>query len=381
MGKGSACPQPGYWKSIAANTQVRKIRQAAARRHHARVTISDVAVRAGVSPMTVSRVINSEGNVRDSTRAAVNTAILELGYSPNRAARSLASASQMQVCLLYANSSSTYLSATLLGALEQARENDTQLVVAECDGEADAERTIKDQLKGGISGVLLVPPLADSLDLLNLLKELDVPTVTMGPQLVGERISSVMIDDRSAVRTMTEYLIGLGHRRIGFITGNPKYLVSEVRESGYRDALEAAGIKWRPELVATGRFSYRSGLDAADRLLSLPEIPTAICASNDEMAAATISVAHRNNIDVPGELTVTGFDDTLLATTVWPQITTIRQPISDMSHAAVDLLTRSIRAVRAGSDAECEHMTLDYSLIKRESSAPPARRVPRDRIT
>lgn len=357
-----------------------KSRQAAARRHHAQVTISDVAVRAGVSPMTVSRVINGKGNVRDSTRAAVNAAIRELDFSPNRAARSLASASQqMQVCLLYANPSSTYLSATLLGALEQARENDTQLVVAECDGEADAERTIKDQLRVGINGVLLVPPLADSLDLLKLLEERDVPTVTMGPQFIGERISSVMIDDRSAVRTMTEYLIGLGHRRIGFITGDPKYLVSEVRKSGYRDALKAAGIKWRPELVVTGHFSYRSGLDAADRLLALPEIPTAIVASNDEMAAATISVAHRHHIDVPGELTVTGFDDTLLATTVWPTITTIRQPISDMSHAAIELLTRSIRASRAGTATECEHLTLDYSLIERESSAPPARRAPRGR--
>ncbi len=352
-----------------------KTRQAAARRHHARVTISDVADRAGVSPMTVSRVINREGSVRDSTRAAVDAAIRELGYSPNRAARSLASGNQMQVCLLYANPSSTYLSETLLGALEQVRENDTQLVVAECEGEADAERTILDQLKGGVSGVLLVPPLADSLHLLNLLKERDVPTVTMGPQLVGDRISSVVIDDRSAAREMTEYLIELGHRRIGFITGDPKYLVSKARKSGYRDALKAAGIKWRPELVATGRFSYRSGLEAADRLLALPEIPTAIAASNDEMAAAAISVAHRRHIDVPGELTVTGFDDTLLATTVWPEITTIRQPISDMANAAINLLTRSIHARRAGRETECEHLTLDYRLISRESSSPPGRHV------
>lgn len=330
--------------------------------------------------MTVSRVINREGSVRDSTRAAVDAAVRELGYSPNRAARSLASGNQMQVCLLYANPSSTYLSATLLGALEQARENDTQLVVAECEGEADAERTILDQVKGGISGVLLVPPLADSLRLLNLLKDCDVPTVTMGPQLVGDSVSSVMIDDRSAARAMTEFLIGLGHRRIGFITGDPKYLVSKARKRGYRDALEAAGIEWRPELVAIGRFSYRSGLEAAERLLALPEIPTAISASNDEMAAATISVAHRRHIDVPGELTVTGFDDTLLATTVWPEITTIRQPISDMAHAAIDLLTRSIRAHRAGAGSECEHRTLDYSLIERESAAPPWRQETRDRI-
>jgi len=329
--------------------------------------------------MTVSRVVNSEGNVRDSTRDAVDAAIRELGYSPNRAARSLASGNQMQVCLLYANPSSTYLSATLLGALAQVRENDTQLVVAECEGEADAERTILDQLKGGIGGVLLVPPLADSVRLLDLLKERGVPTVTMGPQLVGDQISSVMIDDRSAVRKMTEYLIRLGHRRIGFITGDPKYLVSKVRKSGYRDALEAAGIEWRPELVATGRFSFRSGLKAAERLLALPAIPTAIAASNDEMAAATISVAHRHHIDVPGELTVTGFDDTLLATTVWPEITTIRQPISDMSHAAIDLLTRNIRARRAGRDAECEHLTLDYSLVERGSSSPPGQPVARGR--
>ncbi len=350
-----------------------KSRHASARRHHARVTINDVAGRAGVSPMTVSRVINDEGSVRESTRAAVNVAIRELGYSPNRAAQSLATGNQMQVCLLYANPSSTYLSETLLGALEQVRENDTQLVVAECGGEADAEEIILEQLKGGISGVLLVPPLADSPRLLDLLQERDVPAVRMGPQLNGERISSVMIDDRSAARRMTEYLIELGHERIGFITGDPRYLVSKARKKGYRDALQAAGIEWRPELVVTGRFSFRSGLDAAERLLALPERPTAISASNDEMAAAVISVAHRHHIDVPGELTVTGFDDTLLATTVWPEITTIRQPIGEMSHAAINLLTRGIRARRAGGDTVCEHLTLDYSLITRESSASPAR--------
>jgi len=185
------------------------------------VTLGDVAREAGVSPMTVSRVSNGETNVRDSTRDAVNAAIRKLGYSPNKAARSLASASQVQVGLLYTNPSSTYLSAMLLGALEQARESNTQVIVTECAPGADAEKVIIEQLRAGIDGIMLVPPLADSPELLGVLKQRDVLTVTMGTQRLRERVASVTIDDRGAARTMTEYLIRLGHRRIGFITGTP----------------------------------------------------------------------------------------------------------------------------------------------------------------
>lgn len=349
------------------------IKQIPARRQHRRVTISDVADRAGVSPMTVSRVINGEANVRQSTRDAVNAAIRELGYAPNKAARSLASATQVQIGLLYTNPSSAYLSAMLLGVLEQARQSDTQVVVVECDIGSDAIDAIRKMMKDGVDGILLPPPLSDSLDALRLLAQANMPVVTIGTQRIEEGIPSVSIDDHRAAYEMTRHIISLGHTRIGFIIGSPEQLASELRLNGFRKAMAEAGLEVAEALVVRGRFSYRSGLEAAERLLALSPRPTAIFASNDDMAAATVATAHRHRIDVPGDLSVCGFDDTLLATTIWPEITTIRQPITDMSHTAIELLGRSIRSRRAGLVEECQHLTLDFELIRRQSDAPPRR--------
>jgi LacI family transcriptional regulator len=344
-------------------------KQNTARRRHAKITISDVAGLAGVSPMTVSRVINNETNVRDSTRRAVNAAIKKLSYSPNRAARSLASANQVHVGLLYANPSTTYLSALLLGVLEQARQSDDQVVVAECEVGADAVKVIRRMLRGGIDGVLLPPPLSDSLPVLELLTRSQTPTVTIGTQRIHEGIPSVSIDNYRAAQTMTRHILSFGHTRIGFVKGSADQLASEQRLNGFCDAMRAAGLPVPDELIVQGRFSYRSGLEAAERLLRLPQRPTALFASNDEMAAAAIATAHRHGIDVPQELSVCGFDDTLLATTIWPQITTIHQPISTMSQKALELLESRIRCRRSGLDDECQHLTLQHRLIQRDSVA------------
>lgn len=349
---------------------MKTVRQSSARRQHARVTIGDVARRAGVSPMTVSRVINGEANVRQSTREAVSLAIRELGYSPNKAARSLASANQVRIGLLYTNPSSTYLSAMLFGVLEQARHSDTQIVVVESGG-ADSSEAMRGMLRDGVDGVLLTPPVSDCIDALELLKQSDTPAVTMGTQRIEENVSSVSIDDYRAAHAMTRHILSLGHQRIGFIKGSPDQLASELRLAGFCDAMHEAGLEIADELIVQGDFSYRSGLDAADRLLNLEQLPTAVFAGNDDMAAATIATAHRYRVDVPKDLSVCGFDDTLLATTIWPQITTIHQPIADMSHAAIDLLAREIRCRRAGLENECQHLTLDFRLEKRHSDAPP----------
>lgn len=324
-----------------------------------------------MSPMTVSRVINREAKVRESTRDAVNAAIEALGYSPNKAARSLASATQVQIGLLYTNPSSAYLSAMLLGVLEQARQSDTQVVVVECDIGSDAIDAIREMMKDAVDGILLAPPLSDSLSVLELLQQNDMPTVTIGTQRIEENIPSVSIDDRRAAREMTRHIISLGHRRIGFVIGSPEQLASELRLRGFREAMEEAGLEVAGEWVVQGQFSYRSGLDAAEQLLALSPRPTAIFASNDDMAAAAVATAHRHRIDVPGDLTVCGFDDTLLATTIWPGITTIRQPITDISHTAIELLGRLIRSRRDGVTEACKHLTLDFELIRRQSDAPP----------
>ena len=337
-------------------------------------TISDVARAAGVSPMTVSRVINAERNVRPETREAVKAAIAALNYAPNRAARSLAGAGQLRIGLLYSNPSAGYLSEFLLGSLEQASRNDVQIVVEKCElGDHELE-VAQHLVAGGIDGIVLPPPLCEAPALLALLASAGVPTVAVATGLPADDQPAIRIDDHQAAATMTRHIMDLGHRRIGFIAGNPNLSASAQRLEGYRAALGAAGIAVDPDLIVPGLFTYRSGLDAAERLLDLPEPPTAIFSSNDDMAAATVAVAHRRGLGVPGDLTVCGFDDTTLATAIWPELTTIHQPIADMARAAVDLLVTTIRG--QGEPGTAPHRVLDHLLVRRQSDAAPRRRPP-----
>jgi LacI family transcriptional regulator len=163
---------------------------------------------------------------------------------------------------------------------------------------------------------------------------------------------------------------------VGFIVGHPNQTASARRLAGYRAAMKDARIEVTDEEIAQGAFNYRSGLDAAEKLLKVEQRPTAIFASNDDMAAATVAVAHRLGLDVPGDLAVAGFDDAALATTIWPELTTVRQPITDMAAAAVDLLLQQIKARRLGQSAPPEHTVADFSLIRRQSDAAPRVRPP-----
>lgn len=344
------------------------------RRPHSAPTISDVARQAGVSPMTVSRVINGETNVRDSTRETVNAAISALRYAPNPAARSLAGAGQRRIGLLYSNPSAAYLSEFLVGSLDQASRSDVQLVVEKCeigDHEVEVARHLID---GGIHGVILPSPLCDSPELIRTIAAERVPAVLVGSGQPSDVLHAVSIDEFGAANAMTRHIAALGHRRIGFIIGNPKQIASARRLEGYRAALIEAGLASDDEVIAQGLFTYRSGLDAAEQLLALADPPTAIFASNDDMAAATVAVAHRHGLDVPGDLTVCGFDDTTLATAIWPELTTIHQPIADMSRAAVEMLVATIRQQKGVASALPQHQLLDYTLIRRQSDAAPRQR-------
>jgi LacI family transcriptional regulator len=163
-------------------------------------------------------------------------------------------------------------------------------------------------------------------------------------------------------------LLDLGHRRIGFITGNPEQTASAVRLEGARAAI--AAVEGAELIVTGGAFTYASGLLAAEILLDAATPPTAIFASNDDMAAAAVSVAHRRHLDVPGDLTVVGFDDTTVATTLWPPLTTIRQPVRQMAAVALDRLLRVLRSGEAAGELLGDHV-LEHLLIERQSTAPP----------
>lgn len=214
----------------------------------------------------------------------------------------------------------------------------------------------------GFDGAILTPPIADHLPVLDELERAGTPYVRIQPGTEVERGASVSIDNTEAARRMTRHLIDLGHRRIGFIIGHKGFPVSEQRLGGYLDALREMGVPLDGNLLQQGWFDFQSGQAAAETLLDLKQSPTAIFASSDDMAAGALSVAMQRGMRVPQDLSIAGFDDTPLASLVWPGITTMRQPFEDMAAKAADLLF-------AGSD---ERVVLASDLVERGSTSGAA---------
>ena len=339
-------------------------------------TIADVARHADVAPMTVSRVLNGVGNVRESTRRRVQASIEALNYVPNLAARRLAGGEQIRIGVPYSAASAGYLSEFIVGLLEQSTRSHVQLVVEKCEGGPGEEAQVADLIDSGINGLILPPPLCDSKPVLQLVRSRRIPAVQVATGGLAEGCSAVGIDDEAAAARMTRHLLSLGHRRVGFIAGNPVQDASVKRLAGFRSAMAEAGLVADDRLIAQGMFTYRSGLDAAEQLLALDPRPTAVFAGNDDMAAATVAVAHRLGLDVPGDLTVVGCDDTSMATTIWPELTTIHQPVADMARQALEMLVRHVKALRNGEAVKGVQLLMDYSLIRRQSDAPPRVRPP-----
>lgn len=334
------------------------------------VTIHDVARHAGVSPMTVSRVMNEVPGVKDATRKIVLKAVETLGYSPNAAARSLARQGGGRIGLLYSNPSASYLTEFLVGALDGAQKTGVLLMIEKCDPDPESERAAVARLvSGGAAGVILPPPHGESHAALSELKEAAVSVVAVATGRFRSDASAVRIDDFAAAAEMTRHLLGLGHRRIGFIKGASNQTASAERLLGFETEMRAADPS-AEALIEPGEFTYRSGLEAAERLLASRRPPTAVFASNDDMAAGALTAAHRRGLDVPGDLTLVGFDDTAIATAVWPELTTIRQPVAEMAEAAVRILSEDIRGRdRANADGPADRLVL-HKLVVRGSCGP-----------
>ena len=347
-------------------------RQRQRRRSNQSVTIRDVAAHVGVSPMTVSRVINRESNVKPETRELVHAAIRALNYAPSPAARSLAGSVPCRIGLLYDNPSTGYLGELLLGALDESSRTGAQVLVERCGESEMAAAALGKLLKAGIDGLILTPPLCESERVLAEVQHAGVVAVAVASGHDSDRMASIRIDNAAAARDLTEYLLSLGHRRFGFIKGHPSHAVSQQRLQGFLAALAGAGIAPDSVRLEQGYFTYRSGLEAAERLLADEPYPTAIFAANDDMAAAAVSLAHRSGFEVPQDLSIAGFDDTPIAASVWPALTTIHQPVAAMARAAVDLLLEEVCRHRDGTGAP-RQLLHPHTLIVREStgSAPP----------
>ncbi|MES1970963.1 MAG: LacI family DNA-binding transcriptional regulator [Pseudomonadota bacterium] len=329
-----------------------------------------VAKHAGVSPMSVSNVINGR-RVLPHTREAVLRAIAELDYKPNAAARALASASPVRIGLLYNSPESAFVSALLVGALDAATRFGAQLLIRRFEEHRTLSDILFEMVEGGANALILPAPYCEAASGTGLIERLDVPLIALCPGSELPDMSSVRVDDVAAARDMANYLIGLGHRRIGFVRGAQNHIVSRTRFEGYRLALLEHGLELDPDLVVDGDLTFDSGLGATEQLLSLRRPPTAIFASNDDMAAAIVSVAHRRDIRVPDQLSIAGFDDSPISRKIWPALTTVRQPIVDMTEIAVESLIEIL-----GNPATKEPLATfttyaDYSLVIRGSTSAP----------
>lgn len=332
------------------------------------VTIHDVARHAGVSPMTVSRVMTGKKYVSEEMRLKVDASIKALNYSPNLTARSFSSA--VRIGALYTNPSSSNLGAFMMGAYRQGGESGCQLIMESGVTEADALAQLDKMIEVGVGGVILPPPLCESAQLLEMAHAAGVMPLAFAPGAPPEGLSAIVVDDYKGAFDMTRHLIELGHRRIGFIQGDPSHSPSHRREQGYRAAMAGASLLIDDQWIAPGLFTYRSGLEAANRLLRAERRPTAIFASNDAMAAAAITAARVMGLEVPRDISIAGFDDAPIASTIWPDLTTVRQPIADMAAQAVTLINDHIRKAREGKRQAIVRKRASLKLIRRASTGP-----------
>ncbi|CAI8157990.1 MAG: Catabolite control protein A [Cellvibrionales bacterium UBA7375] len=331
-------------------------------------TLSDIAKLAKVSIKTASRVVRKESKVSPKTRAAVEDAIKILNYRPSVAPRAAVGSKSYVIGLVFDNPNASYIVELLQGALEQARKDGYHLIVEPVN--LSSPSIIEDinnlLIQSNLDGMILPPPLCDEPSILKTLISAGKPFVRISPSISDELGLRVEINDHDAAKNMTNKLITLGHKSIGFVTGRKGTATTRRRLAGFYAAMKDARLAVPNEFVLEGNFEYKSALIAGEQLLNQEKRPTAIFASNDEMAAGLIAAAHKAGLSVPGDLSIAGFDDSMVATVVWPQLTTVRQPIKDMAATAVRIL---IEQCRAEKDYNPSNELLSTEIITRGSTA------------
>lgn len=334
-----------------------------------KITMNDVALHAGVSKKTISRVLNNEENVSQDTKQKVNQAFETLGYKPNLLARGLASNQSYLIGLVYASSSNSYVSQIQKGALEKCKTEGYNLIIYPEDHESEnlVSSIESGLMQANLDGIILTPPFSDMQNILDLLQDKNIPFIRVGSASSSlTNTPCVFSNDLEASYEMCRYLISLGHTNIAFIKGHPDHASSHERLKGYLKALKEASITTNDDFIQQGYFTFESGENSARKLLSLKNRPTAIFASNDYMAAGIIKVASQKNLSIPNDLTITGFDNAPASRYIWPSLTTIKQPITQMAIEATRILIRIIRK------KPLEALAIEFKdeLIVRESSAP-----------
>jgi LacI family transcriptional regulator len=334
-------------------------------------TINDIARLASVSKKTVSRVINQSPLVQEATRARIQAVIDKFGYVPDPQARGLAFRKAFLIGLVYDNPNAQYIVNCMEGALDAVRNSEYEVVVHPCDRKkpdfiTGVRRFVERQK---LRGVILIPPISENDELTRALTAADCAYVRISYAQLDDPARMVISNDRLAVAEVANYLVSLGHKRIGYIAGPSGFRSAAERLAGFREALAARQIPFPNELIVEGGYTYESGVAGGEKLLALNPRPTAIFASNDEMAAGVYRVASKLGLSIPGDLSIVGFDDGPLAARLLPSLTTIKLPIRELGRIAANKILHP----EAAGSTHAMVTPLEPHLVIRDSCQPPGK--------
>jgi LacI family transcriptional regulator len=331
-------------------------------------TINDIARLAGVSKKTVSRIINRSPLVRQDTRERVEALMREVGYVPDPMARGLAFRRSFLIGMVYDNPTAQFIVNMQYGALDALRDSGFELVVHPCDsrspGYIDGVRRFVQQQK--LHGVMLVPRVSEDQALADMLDSIGCRYTRIAALALDDHSRMVITHDRDGAAEAADYLQTLGHRDIALITGPSSYRSAIERTDGFVDALAKRGIDLPKARVVEAGYTFESGVAAAEKLLSGKRRPTAIFCGNDEMAAGVYRIALRTGISIPRQLSVIGYDDSPLASRLWPPLTSVRRDTRDTGRIAATMLIQADEGSQARPVA-----SVRPHLIVRDSCQPP----------
>ena len=336
-----------------------------------RATINDIARIAQVSKKTVSRVINRSPFVKEETRVKIEAIINELGFAPDPQARGLAFRRSFLVGMIYDQPNPQYVVDMQQGVLEALRGSGYELVVHPCSRTSpqflsDIRAFVERQK---LYGVVLPPSASEDERLIELLDELDCHYVRIASVSLDEPASMLVTHDDAGAAEAARHLAGLGHTRIAHISGPALFRSAHVRREGFVSGLKEHGLDLEARYSVEAGYTFESGAEAGARLLDMQPRPTAIFTGNDEMALGVFKAARERGLRIPEDLSVVGYDDSPMASRVWPNLTTVRLPIRDMGRLAAEkLLLQSSEDTRAAARAAAD---VRPALIVRESSGRP----------
>ena len=327
------------------------------------ITIKDVAREAGVSIMTVSRVINNKDYIADSTRKKVQAALDKLNYMPNISARNLVTKKTDFLGLVVPDISNPFFGELVKASEKIAKERGYSIILGDSDGSVEAEADYIDAFRGRMCGaIILVAPRVEDRVLQDLNRE--IPLILVDRKVDDDDIVQVYLDNARGAYTAVRYLLELGHRRIGFVMGPANVPNSYRRKNGYIDALKDFGIEYDPELEYQGEFIAETGKQAFRKFISLKEPPTAVFNSNDMMAFGFVQSAREAGYAIPEDFSVVGFDDIFLSSLMEPALTTVRYPFIEMGKEAINLLLDSLDT----NEKVKMKKNLEHELIIRKST-------------